>query len=488
MLTPRQRWFLFFLFLGALSFQYCYKLDGTGVLDPDEPRYASIGRSMALDGDWITPHLWGSPWFEKPALLYWMTALGTCLHLDQDIAGRLPVALLSLGFLVTWYFLFGREMGDAAAAISTLLIGTSAGWIVYSTLCLTDLPMSAFFSLALLLALRLMRGEHHHWVLWFALGACLGLAALAKGLVPIVLAAPLAWFLRRHWRKAWLPVLGILLTAGPWYALVWMRNGFAFIQVFFLQQQFSRMYSGSLQHVKPVYFYVPVLLGALFPWTPALVLLRPRLWRTDARLLCLASVVLFGFLFFSASLNKLSGYILPLLPALCGLIGISAAKSAAYQRRSLLIACAALIALIPFLGQLIPTLMTRRLSWSPDILIAMLPITLGMVVLFVTPLAVGILANKAASALLLVLCCSLAIVQLKLSIFPVLDEQVSPRGVWREIQNESDQVCDAGLHRSWQYGLAFYHGRPFPSCDQMPRPIHLVQQGSQRATIINEDK
>ena len=43
------------------------------------------GETMAASGDWITPRLWGQPWFEKPALLYWMTATGFRLGLDDDL-------------------------------------------------------------------------------------------------------------------------------------------------------------------------------------------------------------------------------------------------------------------------------------------------------------------------------------------------------------------------------------------------------------------
>src|SRR5580698_4191934 len=52
-------------------------LSGLGVLGlvgPDEPRYMAISRAMAATGDWVTPRLYGQPWFEKPALLYWMEA------------------------------------------------------------------------------------------------------------------------------------------------------------------------------------------------------------------------------------------------------------------------------------------------------------------------------------------------------------------------------------------------------------------------------
>src|ERR1700683_5866073 len=85
----------------GLFFLYFFGLTRTGLGGPDEPRYAAIGRAMAATGDWITPRLWGAPWFEKPAFLYWMTAAGFKAGLGADLAPRLPVAVLSvllLGF------------------------------------------------------------------------------------------------------------------------------------------------------------------------------------------------------------------------------------------------------------------------------------------------------------------------------------------------------------------------------------------------------
>ena len=65
---------------------YLAQLTAMGMVGPDEPRYAAVGRAMALSGDWITPRLWGHPWFEKPALLYWMTAAGFRMGLGPDLA------------------------------------------------------------------------------------------------------------------------------------------------------------------------------------------------------------------------------------------------------------------------------------------------------------------------------------------------------------------------------------------------------------------
>jgi 4-amino-4-deoxy-L-arabinose transferase-like glycosyltransferase len=486
-LTPRQRLLLFALCSFALIFQYLYNLNGVGVLEPDEPRYAAIGQAMAHSGDWVTPRLWGTPWFEKPALLYWMTAIGFDAGLGPDAAGRVPVAILSLAFLALWFLLLKREFGFEAAAIATGTLATCAGWFVYSGLCLTDVPMAAFFSLGVAITLRIVRGGDRpvHWV---GLGAAIGLAALAKGLVPLVLSAPLLWFLKERWRRWWIALLALIVAAGPWYFLVTHANGAAFLNVFFWQQQFSRMYSASLQHVRPFYFYVPVLLGVLFPWTPLLAVLRPGDWKPDRRLRCLAAVVLFGFVFFSASINKLPGYVLPLLPALLALVGVAAAKRRVYSSRAWLLACAALVAITPFAGRMVPYLLTSRLSSFGSLLLQVLPITAGMIVLFATPFVVAAYARKSVAASLLFLSMTVAVIEVKSSIYPVLDQQASPRGFWREIASQSDKVCDAGLHRAWQYGLAFYRGSVIPPCGESPQPIHLIQDGQHRAQRVVNGK
>ena len=113
----------------AAYFLFFFHLTGMGLIGPDEPRYAWIGREMARSGDWVTPRLWGEPWFEKPALLYWMTAIASRLGLNEDWAPRLPVACLGLLFLVFFYWRMKAEFGRAEAAYATAVLATSAGWV-----------------------------------------------------------------------------------------------------------------------------------------------------------------------------------------------------------------------------------------------------------------------------------------------------------------------------------------------------------------------
>ena len=443
---------------------YLYNLDGVGVLGPDEPRYAAIGRAMAQTGDLVTPKLWGNSWFEKPPLLYWMTATGKAFGLGPDLCGRLPVALLSLLFLGFYLLLVRREFGGRVAVVSTALLGTSAGWIAFSSFCLTDLPLSVFFSLAIVLALPLLRHEPDTRglnITFLGIGLCLGLATLAKGLVPIALALPFAWFLRRYWQKWWLTVSACLLTALPWYWTVYARNGFPFIEDFFLKHHLQRLYSASLAHVQPPYYYVPVFLGAVFPWTPLLATFAKRNQIWDRRRSFLLAVVVLGFFFFSISRNKLPGYLLPLLPSFFVLLGSQFQKQRMTDiSRPWLLPSAVLIAAIPLLAPIL----TSSLALGRITLPSLTHVTPVEAFYVAIPLTVAMLPVRFFPGLLLVLCMALEGIFLKTVAYPVIDMQISPRSLWRSIANIADQTCDGGTDRDWIYGLNYYRGESYPSC------------------------
>jgi len=447
------------------------------VLGPDEPRYAAIGLAMAHTGQLITPKLWGSPWFEKPPLLYWMAAAGNLTGLNPELSARLPVALLSLAFLATAFFLLRAEFGGEAAAVSIALLATCAGWMTESQLCVTDLPLAVCFSLAVFLALPLLRANRappHVPLKFLAIGASIGLATLAKGLVPIALSVPFLWFLRRYWRDWWLAVLAFGCVALPWYLAVYRQNGYPFIEEFFLKHHFARLYSPSLQHVQPPYYYLPVLLAGLFPWTPLLGLLTLRPAKWDQRRSFLAVICGFGFLFFSAPVNKLPGYLLPLFPSLFVLIGAQfETRGIVALSRAWLFSCALLIATLPLLAQeLPPSLSAGRIS-----VVALKHITRVEWFYVALPVVVVFLARRYWAGLLLVLCIVSGGIYLKARAYPVLDKQVSARQLWKQVKPVSDEVCEDWANRDFVYGLSFYRGSLIPSCGDRKFKYRLLSHG-----------
>jgi 4-amino-4-deoxy-L-arabinose transferase-like glycosyltransferase len=443
--------------LAALAVLYLMNLGSAGFLGPDEPRYASIGRAMAETGDLVTPRLDGAPWFEKPPLLYWTTAAATRLGLHDEWAARLPLALLTIAFLVFFYSLLQRKFSPSVALTATAILGTSVGWIAYSFVAVPDLPMSVALSAALLITLF---EERPGWG-WIA-GVLLGAAILAKGFVPLGLFVP-AWLVARGKRIQIL--VGVVAVAAPWYILCWVRNGQIFWNEFFWKHHVERFFSTKLEHVQPFWFYVPVLLGGLFPWTPLVGLLGSKKTWEDARIRSLGWWVLIGFLFFSLSKGKLPGYLLPLIPALAILLAVALNQTG--RARWWLAGCAFLLVLLAPASTLLPQgllvgLRRSSITWTNSVVWA--------VPFVVVSAAVWWLAHKGEwdkAVLLCGLAAALGAGAVKLRIFPALDERVSVRAFWNEHRTEVERSClEQGLRRDWEYGLNYYARRVFVSCDK----------------------
>ena len=462
------------LLLCSTYFLYLFRLTGTGLLGPDEPRYASIGREMARSGDWITPRLWGQPWFEKPALLYWTTAAGFRLGLGEELAPRLPVALLGALFLAFFYWSLRREFGAEPAWYSTAILGSCAWWVSFSYVAVPDLPMSAFFSAAMLSGMIWLGSGRTRWLT--AAAASLGFAVLAKGLVPLVLAIPFAWHARAKWKDLlrWQPVAAFLAVAAPWYALCYLKNGAPFIRTLFWEHHFGRYLSAELQHGQSFWFFVPVFAAALFPWTPSIALLFSRRLYSDPRCKFLLLWLIFGLIFFSAGKNKLPGYILPLVPPAAALAGIALAEAGRAARWVLAGAAVSLCLVFP-LASMLPQALVVGLSrsgipaWN---FVWTTPAGLAVAVWYLE-----LKRSRATAVSLIVIALTAAVIYLKLVSFPVIEESYSARPLWRKISPGPGNVCIEEVQRNWIYGLNYYSVDPLPDCDVTPKPLHVEQEG-----------
>lgn len=464
------------LLLAALLLLYLFSLGRVGFgLDPDEPRYASIGREMARSGDWITPRLNGSPWYEKPPLLYWMTAAATRIGFRDEWAARLPVALLSLAFLMFFYSALEREFSSRVALMALAILSTSAGWLAYSFASVTDLPMSACFGAAMLVALfETRRRTASGWIA----GLLLGFAILAKAFLPVALFFPI-WLIARGKRLA--ITAGALLIAAPWHLLIWLRNGSAFWVVYFWQQQVGRFNSPTLHHERPFWFYVPVLLLGLFPWTPLFALLARRKIYEDVRVSSLAIWLALALVFLSAFSNKLPGYVLSLLPAAAIVLAVALDK--APRQEWWITACALLLILLPSAAAGLPDALLEgatRANWF-----------FHSIGLFFLPLAavVWVLAWKkqpALAVLVMALAAAAGVGLLEIKVMPILDSRVSVRPFWRENRDKMSSGClGVGLRPASEYALDYYAGRALPECGPgsqqeriMVAPSGLVLEGT----------
>jgi len=355
-LSPAARILWLVLIVSTLYLCYFHNLGALGLVGPDEPRYAWIARDMQETGDWITPRLYGKPWFEKPPLYYWSGALSFKLFGVSETTARLPSAIAALLATLALAWLALRLYGAETARWLLLLLPTTVGMIGFSHAAATDMPFAATLTIAMIFAAGILglvepkgfaiqtpkssfytntRPAGLFSLILF--GVFLGLATLAKGPAAIVLSggAVLLWALfTKRWRDAFrclhpVAIASFCIIALPWYLLCAHRNP-DFFRVFIIEHNFNRFLTPQFQHIQPFWFYISILLVAFLPWT--LVLFWSLLFGTLRYLpsrrpspltILLLTWPLFCLLFFSLSKSKLPGYILPAIPA----IGLILARS-----------------------------------------------------------------------------------------------------------------------------------------------------------------
>jgi 4-amino-4-deoxy-L-arabinose transferase-like glycosyltransferase len=366
--SPLSRLLWFAAIVVTLYFCYFSQLGVVGLMGPDEPRYAWIARDMAETGDWITPRLYGSPWFEKPPLYYWGAALSFKLFGVSETTARLPSAIAALLATLALAWLAWRVYGSAAARWLLLLLPSTAGMIGFSHAAATDMPFSAMLTCAMVPAAVLLglvplaKGSDESndqdfgadlsktakLVAAALFGLFLGYAMLAKGPAAIVLSggAVVCW---AACTKRWKDTLRLLhpvaiavfcVVALPWYVLCAIRNP-DFLRVFIIEHNFKRFLTPEFQHIQPFWYYAGIVLIALLPWTPALLwgmvtgirsLVRGQ--RLGAMSCFLLSWAGFCLVFFTISRSKLPGYILPAIPAIGLLLARTITKFAPARRWS----------------------------------------------------------------------------------------------------------------------------------------------------------
>jgi 4-amino-4-deoxy-L-arabinose transferase-like glycosyltransferase len=325
-LSPYIDYIIVLLLAGACYLLFFHRLGDIGLLGPDEPRYAAVARSMYLTNDYITPRLHGEPWFEKPPLMYWGAALGYAIFGLNEWGARFPSAL-GATLCVFAIYLVGRRLWDRTVGVfGALIMASSVGFFAFARAASMDMVLTVCLSLAV--AFFLMgqddKGRRRRW--WFyGFYALIGLGTLAKGPVALLLpAASLFLFsaVRRQWGewKTWHPegVLITLAVALPWYIACTWVNGYEFIRVFIINQNLARFATEVHGHIRPFYFYLPVLVLLTFPWTFLLIPALNRGWGVKEQVL--GWWVLVPIVFFSFSGSKLPGYILPVVPPIALLL------------------------------------------------------------------------------------------------------------------------------------------------------------------------
>lgn len=342
------------LILAAGSLTFLLGLGQSPLTDSDEAFYAEAAREMLERHDWLTPYFNYATRFQKPIFFYWMVATSYLVAGISEAVARVPAALSGLGLALLTYALGRRWYAEREAFLAAMIVASSFGLVSLARISLPDLPL-AFFMVVTTWACTeafgrpldrnsasASAGERVWWLRLAAVAA--GLGVLTKGPVAVVLpllaVIPIlalereptgsGWwsrFLRvspRHVLEA--AAIFILVTA-PWFVAMALEHGVGYLQHFFVAENLERFATARYNQPRSVFFYVPIVLGGLLPWSPFLILTAMAAFtcararqppsQASARLVLFAALPL---LFYSISIGKQPRYILPVLPPLALLV------------------------------------------------------------------------------------------------------------------------------------------------------------------------
>ncbi len=202
------------------------------ILDKSEARYALVALRMVLSGDWITPTIDGvTPFWGKPPLAFWFSALSIRLLGASEFAARLPI-FLTVAATVALTVDLGRQGRDRALGLLAGCILASMAFVFsMAGFVLTDQMLMFGVTLTMVSFWRAMTKPDRLAGYLFFVG--LAVTILTKGLVGLALAGPalLIWVI---WNRRFIAAFQILpvFTGGalmialavPWYVLAERRT------------------------------------------------------------------------------------------------------------------------------------------------------------------------------------------------------------------------------------------------------------------------
>lgn len=305
------------------------------LFEPDETRNAQLALNILSSGDWMALTLDGEPYWDKPPLQAWLTACSYRFLGAGAWSTRVPSALAGWLTFLAVVALGGRLAGSVSAWLGGALLLMSTGFVLSGRFATMDQLLTLCSTTMLISALLAVRSKalDRRWLT--VAGLACGMGLLAKGPVILVLVLPpvtaaawlSGWRNIRRWQFWLWPAAIAVLVAAPWYVAMAIQHP-GFVGHFFWRHNVVR-FSEGFNHRQPLWFYLPVILLAMFPASflfPAglrtLVsgrsLRRRLVTRTDGALLLM---VVWVVAFFSLSKTKLPSYVLPALPVLALLLG-----------------------------------------------------------------------------------------------------------------------------------------------------------------------
>ncbi len=466
---------------------------GNGKLwDQDETTYAQVAREMIQTGDWVVPRYDGELLAHKPPLSYWAMILGSRLFGMNELGMRFFSAVSGLACVLV-VFVFGRRMFDPQTGfLAGLILLSSLFFPIVCRSALMDAHLTLFVTCALWGFWEALRNPPGSllWILFC--GVTTGLAVLVKGPLGLLLVGSAGFFtllVTRRFRQLpkLHPVAGLsvfLFVASLWYAVITWKTGWGFLHDFILRENLDKVFKPTLGHGGPIWYYFPVLLLALLPWSlflpTALKSLWKRSWEEKGFLLSWAVI---PFIFFSMLGTKLPHYILPVFPALALITAQGLVRAAQDEKdppgfvRYGLFGLGTILLGTGLVGWvLLPDLAGWRLP------LTILPLLLGWTIAMRRPSLYRLTQPHLVVSMLLFILLAAHVMVPHLDGFRVVHQAAGGAALWAEKQTGQGRKPRLFAHRYREPGMLFYSAKHIPEVDDrgltealdLPGPVLVI--------------
>lgn len=269
-----QRYTLIILLALAIA-PYFIQLGASSLWDSNEAFYAETPREMLESGDYLNPSFNYKPRFNKPPLCYWVVAASYKLFGVSESAERMALAFGALLMIATAFLLGRAAYSTEAGLLAAIALASTPRFLMFSRRIMIDVYIAMFMGLTLLLFMLAEKYAGRRQFFLMLMYASVGLGILTKG--PVAAALPTVAFLLyfaathqlRRIREIKLPTGALLIAAIvlPWYLAVYSQHGWFYIKTFLLQDNLSRYTQPVWGPRRGPFFYLPVMIGDLFPWS-----------------------------------------------------------------------------------------------------------------------------------------------------------------------------------------------------------------------------
>ena len=296
------------------------------LMDKTEARYAEIARIMEETNNWITPQIdYGVPFWAKPPLSTWLSALSIKTFGVNEFALRFPYLIISAILVIV----ISRFAKDKKFTLFTgFVLLTIPEFFLHAGVVSTDMFLS--FCVVMIFLTFWKAIESDRFTFWgYLIFLFIGLGLLAKGPIVLILTVPpiLIWIVYYGHFKKVLKILPLfsgcilsLVIAIPWYYLAEVETK-GFLEYFIFGEHFNRFFDSNwdgdkygFAKTQPFGIIWLFLFVFAFPW---IIILLIQLWKNKKDLLqnnwvfFLLLWLLWTPIFFTFSSSLIHPYIMP---------------------------------------------------------------------------------------------------------------------------------------------------------------------------------